>query len=306
MLGTNIALLDAPSNLGLRPPGPGITPGCAKLAGALRDQNLFTRLKAREAGVLTPPRYLPDWAMGEGPRNAEAIALYSRKLADRIETLLAEGAFPLVLGGDCSIALGPLLALKRRGRFGLAYFDAHTDFRHLGNSESLQAVGGEDVAVASGRGCSKLTDLQGLGPSLRLEDVAYVGVRDDAWFLDEVRNLGAQAVTSGSIRKFGAARAGAVALGALEPLDGFWVHVDCDVLDGALMPAVDSPEPDGLDYSELAASLRVLVSSPKAVGAQITIFDPDLDPDGRYAAQIADCVAAAFAQDDADESAIPR
>jgi arginase len=296
MAKTNIALLDAPSNLGLRPPAPGATPGCAKLAGALRDQNLLARLQAREAGVLTPPRYLPDWTKGEGPRNSEAIALYSRKLADRIETLLDEGAFPLVLGGDCSLALGSLLALKRRGRFGLAYFDGHTDFRHLGNSESLQAVGGEDVAVATGRGCSKLTDLEGLGPSLRIEDVTYVGVRDDAWFLDEVRELGAQVVTSGCVKRNGPAQASALALAALEPLDGFWLHVDCDVLDGALMPVVDSPEPDGLDYDELAACLRGLANSPKAVGAQITIFDPDLDPDGRYAALIADCLAAAFSQ----------
>jgi arginase len=47
------------------------------------------------------------------------------------------------------------------------------------------------------------------------------------------------------------------------------------------------------------------VNAPKAVGAQITIFDPDLDPDGRYAAQIADCLAGAFAQDKADDFAIP-
>ena len=109
-----LALLDAPSNLGLRPPAPGCVPGCAKLAGTLRDQQLLARLGAMEGGVVTPPRYVPEWAPGQGVRNAAAMAAYTRRLAERIGQLLDGGAFPVVLGGDCSILLGAGLALRQR------------------------------------------------------------------------------------------------------------------------------------------------------------------------------------------------
>lgn len=58
----NIVVLDAPSNLGLRPPVPGTVPGCYKLAGALREQRIVQRLHALEGGVVVPPRYdRGDW-----------------------------------------------------------------------------------------------------------------------------------------------------------------------------------------------------------------------------------------------------
>ncbi|RSS72831.1 arginase family protein, partial [Streptomyces sp. WAC05292] len=61
---------------------------------------------------------------------------------------------------------------------------------------------------------------------------------------------------------------------------GFWVHLDADVLDPSVMPAVDSPDPGGLFPGELADLLRVLIGSPRCVGLNVTIYDPDLDPDG--------------------------
>jgi arginase family enzyme len=62
-------------------------------------------------------------------------------------------------------------------------------------------------------------------------------------------------------------------------LDGFWIHLDADVLDAAVMPAVDSPEPGGPDLDQLAGLLRPLVNHPKALGMELTIYDPKLDPD---------------------------
>src|SRR3982751_3273035 len=94
-----IAVLDAPTNLGLRPPTPTSVPGCAKGPGALRDQQLVPRLAARDAGCLTPPRYDPgDWRPGDGVAHATEIATYSRALADRIGAILDAGEFPVVVG----------------------------------------------------------------------------------------------------------------------------------------------------------------------------------------------------------------
>jgi arginase len=69
-------------------------------------------------------------------------------------------------------------------------------------------------------------------------------------------------------------------------LDGFWIHVDADVLDPQVMPAVDSPEPGGPGIAELAALLAPLVGHPRARGMQLTIYDPALDPDRSYAGRL--------------------
>ncbi|MEU8795189.1 arginase family protein [Streptomyces sp. NPDC048643] len=295
----NIVVLDAPSNLGLRPPAPGTVPGCHKLAGALREQRIVQRLGALEGGVVVPPRYdRGDWKEGDGVFNAAAIARYTRVLADRVERHVRAGDLPVVLGGDCSIQLGASLALRRIGRFGLAAIDGSADFRHPGNSDRIGAAGGEELAIATGRGQEDLSDLEGLGPYLRDEDVHLFGIRDDDSDLEELAALRIPTTTVGELRTRSAEAIARASLAALElpPLDGFWVHLDADCLDPAVMPAVDSPDPDGLLPDELLALLGPLVRSPRCVGLNVTVYDPDLDPEGAAGALLADVVVGAFAQ----------
>ncbi|HLM21574.1 MAG TPA: arginase family protein, partial [Propionibacteriaceae bacterium] len=147
----NVVVVDAPSNLGLRPPSPGAIPGCWRLPEVLRQQGIVARLGANDGGRVQPPPYTPDHD-ATGTRNGLAIADYAVRLADRLGELLVAGGFPLLLGGDCSILLGAMLALRRRGPYGLAFVDGHLDFRHPGNSSRLSAVAGEDLAVVTGRG----------------------------------------------------------------------------------------------------------------------------------------------------------
>jgi arginase len=292
-------VLDAPSNLGLRQPSPGVIPGCYKLAGALRDHRIVDRLGAEDAGCVTPPRYdRHDWAPGQGVANATGLAFYTPRLADRVGTLLEAGNFPLVLGGDCSILLGAALAMRRVGRFGLAFLDGHTDFRHVGNSEYVGSAAGEDLALVTGRGQADLTDLEGLSPYIDDEDVAVIGPRADDGYLDEVRNAGIAIWTVGELRAQGSSEALATSLKRLErsDLDGFWIHLDVDILDPTIMPAVDSPDPGGLDRDELVTLLGNLLASPRSVGLDVTVFDPDLDPDNELAGQLTDTLIAAFDQ----------
>jgi arginase len=77
-------------------------------------------------------------------------------------------------------------------------------------------------------------------------------------------------------------------------VEGFWVHLDADVLDDAIMPAVDSRQPDGLSCAELIEILKPLLGSPLAAGMQVTIFDPELDKDGKIAAEFTDTLIEAF------------
>ena len=61
---------------------------------------------------------------------------------------------------------------------------------------------------------------------------------------------------------------------------GFWIHLDADVLDDAIMPAVDYRQPDGLSWAELTTMLSAAMASGRAVGIEVTIYNPKLDPDG--------------------------
>ncbi|QFY05801.1 arginase family protein [Nonomuraea phyllanthi] len=291
------ALLDAPSNLGLRPPAAGTVPGCYKLPGALRDNGLLRRLAAEDAGCVTPPRYdRGSWQTGDGVFNAAAMAAYTVKLANRIEALLKDDRFPVVLGGDCSILLGSALALSRRGRYGLVFVDGHDDFRHAGNSGNIGAAAGEDLALVTGRGQADLTDIEDRRPYMRDSDVVVVGIRDEETSRRELEDLGIPVWNVSRIRQAGPAATAGAALAHLEraDLEGFWVHLDVDVLDPGVMPAVDSPDSDGLQHDELIALLSPLLAAPACTGFQVTVFDPDLDPDGRLARELTDTLAASL------------
>jgi arginase len=266
----DLIVIDAPSNLGLRPPLEGVAPGVYKLAGALRDCEVVGRLGAEDGGVVTPPRYTPA-----GRGREPAIAEYSLRLATRVEDALDRGLFPIVLGGDCSILLGNALALRRRGRYGLVYLDAHSDFRHPRNSRRVGAVAGEDLALVTGRG-DALADLGGLRPLIRDDDVVTIGIRESDPYLGELRDAGMK-----------------VAEDAAWPDRRYWVHFDVDVIDADLMPAVDHPEPDGPDWETTERILHQVVWSGGAVGLEVTIFDPDLDPSGELTDRLADLLVRA-------------
>lgn len=300
-----IAVLDAPSNLGLRPPAPGVEPGARKLASALRATGLVDRLGARDAGRIEAPPYAPDPDPAVGFRNGTALGTYSEALADGIAPLLARGDFALVLGGDCSILLGAGIALKSRGRYGLAFVDGHDDYSYIRDRARYHGrltAAGLDLALATGNGPDALVDRRGLAPYIAAGDAVQIGlVREDgdsvAYATETFAASGIHAIPADVIRQVGAARAGDDARARLEamPTAGFWIHVDADVLAASVMPAVDSPNPGGLSFAQLEVILARLLASPRAVGLEITIYDPDLDPDGRYGRALADSLVRAFA-----------
>ncbi len=287
-----IAVLDAPSNLGLRPPTPHSVPGCAKAPGALRDHGLVARLGARDAGCHTPPRFDPgDWRPGDGVSQAGDIARYSVRLADRIDAIVEAGEFPLVLGGDCSIVLGSALAMRRLGEdrgghIGLVYVDAHSDFRHPGNASVVGAAAGEALALATGRGQAELAGMEQRRPYVRDSDVVLIGLRSSDEYRMDLQAGGFEFRTAPDVRVHGASRTAEWARAQLAECIGFWVHLDVDVLDPSAMPAVDAPSPGGIGYSELELLLRGLVGGPECIGAELTVFDPDFDVEGVYAGDL--------------------
>lgn len=286
------AIVEAPSVLGLRPTG------VETLGDVLLDGGLAQAISARRAGRVETPPYDSRIDPETRTLNAHAIATWSPKLADLVGQVVDAGEFPVVLGGDCSILLGSTLALKRRGRFGLLFIDGHADFYQPEVNPNGEAAS-MDLAFATGYGPSLLTNIEGQGPLVRAEDAVAFGFRDGA----EQARYGSQPLPSElsafdleSVRKWGVHAAARTAVAHLTrgELDGFFIHVDADCLDDTLMPAVDYRLADGLSWDELRTVLQVAIASGKAVGLELTIYNPKLDRDGSAGRMLAVTLARAL------------
>lgn len=280
---SEVVILHAPSPLGLEPPSARRVPGVWKAPSALRHLGLHSGIGATVVGEVEPGAYVFSRDR-TGLRNAEGIVAYSEKLAAAVAPLLSGSAFPLVLGGDCSIALGVADALSESGRrFGLLYIDAHSDCQTPGIS-ATGGVAGMPLAMITGATPRLVAEPGGRRQQLPASDVVLLGVRDlfdveEAGEAKRVVDIGIRVRDLQEIRRAGA---GVTAERALEDLAGteaMWVHLDADVLSPEIMPAVDSPDPGGLTEAELQDMLRTLLSSPGVVGMHVTIYDPERDPD---------------------------
>jgi arginase len=271
------AVIEAPSPLGLWPSG------VERAPDVLLQMGLARALDARRDRRIEPPEYDPVRDAATHMLNPRGLAEYSPRLADAVGGVLDKAEFPVVLGGDCSILLGCMLALKRRGRYGLLFLDGHADFYQPEASLTGEAADME-LGLVSGRGPDLLVDLEGRKPYVRDDDIVVFAQRDAAmahkYGSRDVRATGMTVMDLNEVRKAGAkaAAAAAVARLAAGATAGFWIHLDVDVLDDTVMPAVDYRMTDGLDPDELVAVLQAAIGSGRAAGLDITIFNPSLDP----------------------------
>jgi len=286
------AIVEAPSALGLT------ADGVEHLPDRLLDLGLAERIHGRRAGRLVVPAKDPVPDAETGILNAMAIAEWSPRLADTVEAVLDTGAFPVVLGGDCTILLGPMLALRRRGRYGLLFIDGHADFFQP-EAEPNGEGASMDLAFVTGHGPALLANIEGLGPLVRPEDAvafAYRDHKDQEQYGSQQLPERLKALDLPAVRTLGIEAASRAAVDHLTrgELDGFFIHLDADCLDDAIMPAVDFRMPGGLSREELGTTLRAALASGKAVGIEITIYNPSLDKDGNAGRCLADMLAEAL------------
>jgi arginase len=301
-----IELIMAPTNLGLRPLRPGHEPGTWRAPAALAAAGLIDRLEPESTMEVARPPY--SFVMDPDTRllNADALRAHALVVADAVERALRASRFALVVGGDCSLVLGCLEGARRGGRCGLVYVDGHSDFMHPGNHDVRTrpgAVAGMDLALATGRGEAVLSRWPSAAARLvEDDDVVQIGDRESAdspetippvlqFTADQVVALGHRAVCAA----------------ALDHLSGrgmtrAWLHVDLDVLDQAVMPAVDSPGSPGLDFQQLGETMATLIGSGRFIGMDVTIYDPELDPAGEYVVPIVDAIATGLGRGQRQES----
>ena len=288
-----ITIVEAPSSLGLATDGVEMLPERLRALGLAEqiDADRSIRLQAPvKSGVLDPrTRVL----------NAPEIAAWSPQLANAVASVIDDGGFPLVLGGDCTILLGSMLALRRRGRYGLLFIDGNADFFQP-EAEPKGEGASMDLAFVTGYGPSLVADLEGLRPLVRPADAVAFGFRDH----EDQRESGSRPLPAElpafdihRVRHLGAERAARMAVDYLTrpDLDGFFVHLDADALDDAVMPAVDFRVPGGLSVDELGAALGAALASDSVVGMEVTIYNPELDSEGTAGQLLTDILSKAFA-----------
>lgn len=282
----NFLIIEAPTNLGLKQLQPGVEPGVRFLPEALRKTRFAENAGIRHIITVPAPPYSMELDKESQVRNASAIAGYSRELGARVKAAVENGIVPVVIGGDCSIVIGNALGLKSTGgNYALFSMDGHTDYVPPGQSGTAGAAG-MGLALISGNGHPKLTDIDHLGPYIQekhifafgnreLDDPSYIKLIEDSdvhyYDLPSIRELGIDTITTRFLDTVITGR-----------LDGFWIHLDVDILDNEIMPCVDSPYEGGLSYDEWRQALSPLLISPYFKGMNITILDPTMDPDKIY------------------------
>jgi arginase len=198
---------------------------------------------------------------------------------------------PLVIGGDCSLLLGVFARARATvGDVGLWMIDGHPDYVAASTSDTGETADLE-LAVLTGDGPRSLVALGEKTPMVAARHVALIGHRTadlDAASAAELGRLPTDLFTIGSPTVIsdpsGAGHQAAAWADRLQiPM---WLHVDLDVLDPSVMPAVTYPQDGGPDFDQLAALLSPLATSPRLYGVSVADYRPDLDPDAKQAAQL--------------------
>jgi arginase len=288
------AVIEAPSVLGLWPSG------VEGLPGALLERGLAQRLKARRAGQVVTLPFVAARDEPTGLLNPRAIRMFSGRLADAVQPVLDGGNFHWFWAATARFFSEACWPCAGAGAPGLLFLDGQADF-YQPEAEPKGEAASMDLSLATGRGPAVVTDLEGLRPLVRDEDVFVLGYRDrqDA-ALHGSQPLPASiaAIDLDGLRDDGGATAAARrALAHLTRPDGpqrFWIHLDVDVLDDAIMPCVDYRMPGGLSLQELTTVLRTAIASDQAAGLEITIYNPKLDPQGTAAQGLVDALVTAL------------
>jgi len=280
-----INIFEFPFNLGLTKKEYEIEPGVKKLPDWLRKFGFHERIAPKNIFRLESPEYTMNFDKETGVKNPDQIIEYAKKQSELIFKNSNNNTFNIILGGDCSILIGTAIALKNLGNFGLFYLDGHTDYIPSSLSPS-GGVAGMDLAIVSGLGHEKLTNINNQKPYFLEENIFCVGnaETDDEEYVEQIINSKIHYFDLYKLRENGFRKTSEDFLNLINEknLDGFFIHFDVDVLNDEIMPCVDSRMEDGIDYDNLKEILQPLIHNEKCFGIEITILDPDYDPNGEF------------------------
>ena len=277
-----VRIIGVPLDLGASRRGTDVGPSALRIAGLGNALRRMGYTVAREEDIPAP-------AMETGtPEDIEArfkpqILEVCSTLAERVVTILEEGDFPLVLGGDHSIAMGTFAGTasyyrKQGESVGLLWFDAHGDMNVPGSSPSGN-IHGMPLAHLLGKGDPDLKNIQGFSPKVKPENVALIGIRDiDSHERRNIKESGIHAFTMREIDELGMA---AIARRALEIVNdgtaGFHISFDVDGCDPTVIPGSGTLVPGGVSFREAHLLMEYCADNGNLLSMEIAELNPFLD-----------------------------
>jgi arginase len=215
------------------------------------------------------------------------IALACRQVADRVEEGLTKGHFPVILGGDHSVAIGTVSGMsrfyRRSGkRIGVLWIDAHTDMNTPDSSPSGN-IHGMPLATLLGRGAPDLVRIAGDMPALNPQDVVVIGARDvDDSERKVVEELGVRVYTMSELDDRGTALCVREAIEHVSRYtEGIHLSFDLDGVDPAHAPGVGTPVPGGLSLRESHLICEKAAQTGRLLGVEVVELNPVVDTENR-------------------------
>jgi arginase len=277
-----IKIIGVPMDLGASRRGTDMGPSALRIAG------LGARLRgigyevAREQDIPVPAMETRSAEDSEARFKPQILEVCT-ELANRTRDILDEGAFPMVLGGDHSIAMGTVSGVaahfRDRGEsIGLIWFDAHGDMNIPGISPSGN-IHGMPLAHLLGRGDEDLANILGFAPKVKPENVAIIGLRSlDKGERSIIRESGIKALTMRDIDERGMANVAAEAIEAVtRGTAGFHLSFDVDGCDPSVIPGSGTLVPGGVRFREAHLLMEYCADTESMTSLEVVELNPFLD-----------------------------
>ncbi|RKD23203.1 arginase [Ammoniphilus oxalaticus] len=220
----------------------------------------------------------------------------NRALAIVVEQEVNKGRFPLILGGDHSIAIGTIAGMaKRKKDLGVIWFDAHGDLNTAETTPSGN-VHGMSLAVSLGIGHPDLTGIGGLDPKIKPEHVVIIGARElDRGEKELIKRIGLKVFTMHEIDRLGMPRVMEEALSIVgKGTDGMHLSLDLDGLDPHDAPGVGTPVIGGITYRESHLAMEMIAEANILSSAEFVEVNPILDIQNKTAKVAVALMSSAF------------
>ncbi|MDZ5474158.1 arginase [Bacillus sp. 31A1R] len=279
-----LSIIGMPMDLGQMRRGVDMGPSAIRYAGVNeRLKNLFDEV--HDLGDIAIGR--PEVAIDaeSNLRNLDLVAEKSQLLANQVDQVVQEGAFPLVLGGDHSIAIGTLAGVaKHYKNLGVIWYDAHGDLNTAETSPSGN-IHGMPLAVSLGIGHPLLTEVGGYNPKIKAENIVIIGARAlDDGEKELIKEKGIKVYTMHEIDRLGMTKVMEDTIAYLkEKTDGVHLSLDLDGLDPHDAPGVGTPVNGGISYRESHLAMEMLAESGIVTSAEFVEVNPILDDKNRTA-----------------------
>jgi arginase len=285
---SHIAIIGAPLDLGAGRRGVDMGPSALRLAGL----NAKLQSLGYEVEDFGNVGVAQQESTPLGPENAKYLSQIAKtcaKLAVMVEGVLAVNKFPLVLGGDHSVAAGSVSGVShalrlRNEKLGLIWIDAHADMNTPESSPSGN-VHGMPLACCVGRGPRELTEIFDYAPKIDGRNIALIGIRDvDISEREVVRESRVTAFTMRDIDERGLRNVMEQAIAiANDGTAGFHLSLDMDAVDPDEAPGVGTPVRGGMTYREAHLAMETICDCSRMVSMEIVEVNPVLDEANRTA-----------------------